>query len=162
MEFLQDSSFWYLVSFVVFAIGAWKFGKPAFLNLLDTRIEIIKKEIETAESLRVEAQELLAQYQRKYRDAVKDAETILDQARVNAQGIKEKAIADLQAQLKRAEEQHKDRLELMKQEAIQQIKEHAALLAVEGTRKMISEQLDAKGKKKLIQQSIENIDQSLN
>lgn len=162
MELLQDSSVWYLISFVIFLVGAWKLGRSAFVNMLDTRIETIKKELETAESLRVEAQELVAQYQRKYRDAVKDAESIIEEAQAGAQSYKQKAQDDLAKQIKRAEEQHKERLELMKQEAIQEIRTHAALLAVEGTRKMIAEQVDDQGKSRLVEQSIDNIEKSLN
>ena len=74
MEFLSDTGSWVLISFLIFAFLAYTKGKAAFLNMLDSRIEAIKNEIETAESLRVEAQELLAQYQRKQRDAAKEAE----------------------------------------------------------------------------------------
>ncbi|MEO0336607.1 MAG: hypothetical protein AAF202_09435, partial [Pseudomonadota bacterium] len=55
-----------------------------------------------------------------------------------------------------------ERLELMKKEAIQDIKKHAAILAVEGTRKMIAEQLDSSGQKKLVEQSISNVATALN
>ena len=60
MAFLNEATNWVLISFVIFAIGFWKLGLKQMLGKLDRRIEEIRKEIETAESLRVEAQELLA------------------------------------------------------------------------------------------------------
>lgn len=162
MDIFQDSNTWYLISFVIFLFVAWKMGKQSFLGMLDSRIEAIKKEIETAESLRVESQELLAQYQRKYRDSLKEAESIIEQAKDNAKALKEKTKEEIDEQIRRSEEQHKQRLELMKQDAIQEIRTHAALLAVEGTRKMISEELDEKSRNSLFEQSIRNIDKSLN
>lgn len=161
-ELFLASKTWYLISFIIFVIGAWKFGRKAFTDMLDSRIETIKKEIETAESLRIEAQELLAQYQRKYRDAMSDADDIIERASQNAGDIKKQALADLEDQMKRAEDQHKDRLELMKQEAIQEIRAHAAHLAIEGTRKIISDQIDRKGQDRLVEQSIGQINKSLN
>lgn len=162
MEIFQSSDTWYIISFLVFLVVAWKVGKSAFLSMLDTRIETIKKDIETAESLRIEAQELLAQYQRKYRDCLKEAEAIIDEAKENAEALKTKSQEEIEEQIKRAEEHHKQRLDLMKQEAIQEIRTHAAMLALEGTRKMISEELDEDTRSRFFEQSIQNIDKSLN
>lgn len=165
MEFIQnffsDSASWYLLSFLIFLFAAWKMGKTAFTKMLDDRIEIIKKEIETAETLRVEAQELLAQYQRKYRGALKDADTIVENAKKSAEDIKEKILEDIDRQIQRSNEQHKERLELMKRDAINDIKKQAAVLAVEATRKMISEQMDPSTRDALISHSIENIDKNI-
>ena len=47
------------------------------VGIIDAKIDSIKNEIENAESIRVEAQELLAQYERKQRDADKEAEEIV-------------------------------------------------------------------------------------
>lgn len=162
IEFLTDSANWFFISFVVFAFGAWKLGKAGFTNMLDARIDIIRKEIETAESLRVEAQELLAQYQRKYRDSLSDAQLILDKAEQGAAEVKEQALADLQAQLKRHESLHEERLNLMKQDAIRDIQEYAAKLAVDGTRQIIIDKLGKADQKSLLDTSIKNIDKSMN
>ena len=70
MEFFQDTHSWVLVSFILFVTVAFRFGKDKFLAILDGRIEAIRNDIKTAELLRIEAQELLAQYQRKQRDKV--------------------------------------------------------------------------------------------
>ena len=74
MELLHDASLWLLLSFIIFAGVVFKFGKGALLKMLDDRITGIREEIETAENLRVEAKEMLAQYQRKHKDATKDVE----------------------------------------------------------------------------------------
>ena len=74
MEFFQDPASWILISFIIFCGIMWRFAKDKFLSMIDSRIETIKKEITTAENLRVEAQELLAQYQRKQRDVAQEAE----------------------------------------------------------------------------------------
>ncbi len=161
MELLQDSHIWYIFSFVIFAGIIFKYGIPALNNLLDGRIEQIKKDIEEAESLRVEAQEMLAQYQRKHRDAVQESESIIANAKENAKQFKEKAEAELDEIIKRREAQLEDRLERMKQNAINEIQSHAADLAINATRQIIIEKLDKKANAQLVGQAIENIETNI-
>lgn len=161
MEFLQDSHVWYIFSFLIFAGIVVKYGVPAFNKLLDGRIEQIKKDLEEAENLRVEAQEMLAQYQRKHRDAVKESEKIIKTAKESAQQFKEKAESDIDEMMNRREQQLEDRLDRMKQNAINEIQAHAADLAMNATRQIIIEKLDKKTNAKLVDEAIGNIDANI-
>ncbi len=131
-----------------------KYGKNAVTNMLDNRIDVIKTELQTAESLRVEAQELLAQYQRKQRDAEQEAETIIAKAEKHALEIRKLAEAQLAETLERREQQLKDRLAQMEHSAIQEIREHAANLAVQATAQIISEKMDKKATDRLMQDAV--------
>lgn len=154
---IQDPTVWLAVSFAIFAAVIWKFGKKAVLAALDARIAGIKKEIETAETLRVEAQELLAQYQRKQRDAEKESVRILEEAKKNAYNIKKAAEKDLKETIKRKEVQLEERLVRIKQEAIEEIQAYAADLAIKATREIIAENLDKKAGGKLIDDAIRDV-----
>ncbi|MCB9983958.1 MAG: hypothetical protein H6861_09885 [Rhodospirillales bacterium] len=164
-ELLADSHhgayIWYTISFIVFATIVYKFGKPAVLNYLDARIEAIREEISTAENLRVEAQEMLAQYQRKHKDAVKDAEKIVTNARKQAAEIQKKAEADLDETIARREKQLGERLERMKQNAQAEILEYASNLAIAATGEIIAEKLDKKANEKLVADTIKNVGANL-
>jgi F-type H+-transporting ATPase subunit b len=162
MELFQDSSIWVLLSFIVFLGILWVFGRDKFLALLDGKIEEIKKEIETAESLRVESQELLAQYQRKQRDAAKEAEQILETAKKHAAEIKKEAEKELKESMKRREQQLEERIQRMQDSAMQDIRSHAADLALQATTEIITDKLDKKDNEKLVQQSIKNVAGQLN
>lgn len=157
MELLNDAQVWYLLSFIVFIVIAVRFGKASFLNTIDSKIEDIQKEINTAESLRVEGQEMLAQYQRKQRDALQDAEKIINDAKDQAKAMQKQAEADLKETMKRREDQLADRLQRMEQNAIQEIQDHAAELAINAAKEIITEKLDKKAGEKLIDQSIKNV-----
>lgn len=161
MELLLDTHVWYALSFIVFAAIIWQFGKPALLALLDKRILEIKKEIETAENLRVEAQEMLAQYQRKQRDASSEAEKIIMTARKSAKQFQDKAEADLKEAMARREQQLAERLVRMEQNAIQEIQAYAAELAMKAANDIIVEKLDKKVNEKLVEQSIANIERHI-
>lgn len=157
MDFLQDTGIWVLVSFLIFAAVAWRFGKDALLGKLDDRIEEIRKEIETAESLRVEAQELVAQYQRKQRDAAKEAEVIIANAKEHAAEIQKQAEAELEETAKRREQQLQERLQRMEENAIREMRAHAAQLAVQATAEIIAEKMDKATNDRLVEDSIEQV-----
>lgn len=161
MDIFLSTYTWYIISFTAFAAIVYKYGKPAILNYLDQRIAEIREEIETAENLRVEAQEMLAQYQRKHKDAVKDAEQILVQAKAQAKDIQKKAEADLDETIARREKQLDDRLERMKQNAKDEILEYASSLAIAATREIITEKLDKKSNEKLVDDAIKSVGKNI-
>lgn len=156
-ELLHDTHVWYALSFLIFVIGAWKLGRKPVLEKLDRRIDEIRKEISTAESLRVEAQELLAQYQRKQREAAKEAQAILDNARKHAEQIGKQAEADLDAAIKRREQQMEDRLRRMEAAAVQEIRAYASELAVKATAEIIAKKMDEQTSDRLIEASIKQV-----
>ncbi len=161
MEFLYDQNIWLVMSFAIFATLVFKFGKQAVLDKLDSRIESIRIELKNAENLRIEAQEMLAQYQRKHKDGVKDAEAILKNAQIQAAEIQAKAEADLNETLERREKQLSERLERMKQSAKDEILEYASTLAIAATREIIEDKLDKKANDVLVDQTIKNIGENL-
>ncbi len=161
MDMFLDSDIWYVFSFIIFMGIILKFGVPAFNGLLDGRIEQIKKDLAEAENLRVEAQEMLAQYQRKHRDAVQESEKIIETAKKNAQQFKENAEAELEETMSRREAQLEDRLERMKQNAINEIQTHAAELAINATKQIIIDKLDKKANAALVDEAIGNIESSI-
>ena len=161
MDIFLSTYTWYIISFTAFAAIVYKYGKPAILAYLDKRIAEIREEIETAENLRVEAQEMLAQYQRKHKDAVKDAEQILAQAKAQAKDIQKKAEADLDETIARREKQLNDRLERMKQNAKDEILDYASSLAIAATREIITEKLDKKANEKLVDSAIKSVGKNI-
>lgn len=161
MELLLDTNVWFVFSFIIFAGILIKFGGPAINGFLDQKIQQIKNDLETAENLRVEAQEMLAQYQRKHRDAVQEAEKIIEQARNNAEIFRKNAEKDLHDAMSRREAQLEERLMRMEQNAINEIQAYAADLAISAASQIIAEKLDKKTNSKLVDSSIENISKNI-
>lgn len=149
-----DTHTWVLISFLLFAVMAFRFGKNKFLAKLDSRIHSIRDEIRTAESLRIEAQELLAQYQRKQRDAAKEAEDIVAAAKSAAALIQTQAEKDLEDMLARKETQLGERLQRMEETAKAEIRAYAAELAVKATSEIIQSKLDQAANDRLVDASI--------
>ena len=161
MDLLLDTNFWYLVSFLVFATIVYKFGMPVLLGVLDKRIEEIRDELKNAEDLRVEAQEILAQYQRKHKDAVKDADAILENAKTQAKEMQKAAEKELDEVIARREKQLEERIDRMKQNAREEILEYASSLAIAATTEIIADQLDKKSNEKLVDAAIKDISKNI-
>ncbi len=163
MDLLAYSTdIWVAVSFIVFLLVAFKLGRKSVVDGLDSRINDVKNEIETAERLRVEAQELLAQYQRKQRDAEQEAGEIINRAQEQANRMAENSKTELQETMTRREEQLTVRLKRLEENAIAEIQSRAADLAVAATTEMIAQTLDEKSNATLNDQTISDLPKNLN
>src|SRR3954468_7058501 len=88
MEMIKEPEFWVAVAFVLFIgvlvyVGAHK----KITDALDHRSARIKAELDEARRLREEAQKLLAEYQRKQREAEREAEAIVADAKAEAERV---------------------------------------------------------------------------
>jgi len=159
---LQSAEFWVAVAFVIFVLFMlWKATKP-MMAALDARAARIKTEIDEAQRLREEAQKLLAEYQRKERDAVKEAEAMLAHARDEARRLREKAAEDLAASVKRREQQALDRIAQAEAQAEAQVRAQAVDLAVAATRRILAEKLDEAQAARLVDEALKELPGKLN
>lgn len=158
----HDTNLWVAISFVIFATIIFILGRKSVSASLDGKITEIKNEIENAERLRVEAQELLAQYQRKQRDAEKEAGEMLEHAKKQAKQLKKDAEKELVATMNRREDQLAERLKRIEENAISEIQSHAADLTVTASQEMIVKTLDDKLNASLNEKTITDIAKQIN
>jgi len=159
---LESAEFWVAISFVIFAaFMVWKATKP-MLAALDGRADRIKAELDDAQRLREDAQKLLAEYQRKERDAAKEAEAMLAHAREETKRMHAKAEEDLKASVKRREQQALDRIAQAEAQAQADVRAQAVDLAVAATRHILTDKLDAKAAAKLVDEAIKDMAGKLN
>jgi len=161
-ELLHDTNFWVAVSFVIFMIVAWKFGKDTAMNGLDSNIDAIKTELNQAEQIRVDAQELLAEYQRKHKDAMSEADRIIADAKKHAEDIREKAESDMERANARRETQLDEKLNRLEQQATQDIQSYTAQIAVNAARDLLKDKIDDKTDKTIIANVATDISKSIN
>lgn len=156
--FLADTHNWVLISCVIFVYILFKYAKDAIVGGLDARTERIRNELNEAERLRTEAQELLAQYQRKHRDAMKDAEEIIEHAKETAIRLTDEAKEDIAANVKRREAALDEKIARAEANAMQEIRDRTAELAMAAAEKMIMDNLASKDEQaKLVDDSIKQM-----
>ncbi len=148
---------WVAVAFVIFVVLVWKPAQKALLSALDARAARIDKELSEAARLREEAQALLAQYQRKHRDAMKEADEIITHARAEADRLAQQAARDLEASLKRREELAIQRIAQAEQQATADVRAAAVDVAIAATEQLLKEKLDGAKGDALIDQAIKEL-----
>ena len=101
---MLDAEFWVAVAFVAFLGVLVYFGVHEMMaKYIDQRRDRIKGELDEALRLKEEAQALLAQYQRKQRDAEKEAAAIIAGAQAEAQALADVRAAAAEAAVSAAE-----------------------------------------------------------
>src|SRR4029079_18371621 len=102
---LHEPEFWVAIGFILFVIGAARPAMRTITVALDRRAIRIKASIDEAAKLHSEAQTLFNEYQRKQRDALREAEEIIAAARAETERMRAQAVVDLAAAVKRREQQ---------------------------------------------------------
>ncbi|WP_029013834.1 F0F1 ATP synthase subunit B [Niveispirillum irakense] len=154
---LHDSNFWFGVSFVIFVLLVAKMAGKSIVGMLDDRGRRIAAELEAAQKLREDAQAALAQFQRKQRDALKEAEGIIASAREEAERIRTEAAVDLEQALKRRQQQAMDKIAQAETQALQQVRDLAVDIAVAATEKLLVDNLDSNRNTALVNQAISEL-----
>eukprot|EP00439_Symbiodinium_sp_Y106_P088811 s1_g1347.t1 len=128
---------------------------------LDKRADDIKNELDEARKLREEAQQVLASYQRKQRDAEKEAEAIVEQARAEAERLAIETKENLAQQVERRTQLAEDKIGQAEAQALQEVRAVAADIAVSAARKIIEDKLDGAQAAQLIDKSIAEVKDKL-
>ena len=158
---ISTEEFWVAVAFVVTVLLiVWKGGKQ-ITKMLDDRADAVRAELDAAEKLREEAQHLLADYQRRQRDAVKECEDIIAQARSEAESLITQSRAKLDDTLARRETQALDRIAQAEANAQAEIRARAARLVVDASREILAKQLQGAPGDALVDSAIQDLPKHL-
>lgn len=160
-ELWHNSTFWAGVAFVVFVVLAYRPGKRILTNALDERIARIRNEIEEAKRLREEAQSTLANYQRRQREALQEAEKIIAHAREEAERARARAEAELAESIRRREQQAAEKIAQAEAAALEDIRSRAVDLAIGATAKLLEEKLAGKSGEKSVSDAIKGLSEKL-
>lgn len=160
---LQDTSFWVLVAFVIVIGVFWKVGlHKMIVSGLDKRGQKIADEINEARKMREEAQELLAQYQRRQREAEGEAQAIIDQAKRDAKRMAEEARVKLAEQMERRTKAAEEKIARAEAQAISEVRGQTADLAIEAAREIIRERMDSGAQTAFVDKAISGLRNKIN
>lgn len=152
---LSDPRLWLLFSLLILVgVAIWKKLPALLARALDERAEGIAKELAEARRLREEAQELLASYERRQREAEKEAEAIIAQAKKEAGLLASEATQKLHKVLERRVEAAKRKIAQAETRAAADVRAHAAALAVETAKITLPQALGKTAQTKLIDEGI--------
>lgn len=159
----MDATFWATAALLIFlALMAYLRIPGMISKSLDARAERIRNDLEEARRLREEAQQLLAEYQRKRKEAEKEADEIVAAAKHEA-GL-------LVADAKRKTEEYVARRTLLaeqkiaqaERDAVNEVRANAVDIAVEAARRLLSDRVDDKTAADLFTGSLQDVRAKLN
>jgi len=153
----SSAEFWVAVAFVIFVAVTYRPLSRQILAALDARGRRISAEIEEAQALREEALKLLAESKRKHRDAIREAENILEHAKLEAARLREQAQQDLELALRRREQAAMDKIAQAEAKAIKDVRDQAVEVALAATASLIVANLDPQKSAAIIDQSIRGV-----
>ena len=157
-----DATFWVAVSFFIFIGGLIYLKVPQKINnSLSEQINKINKELVDAEKLKIEAKNLLSDYESKIDKSKKETQEIINKARVEMeQNIlnKTEKFHQLIDERKKNTEQ---KISVMKENALKEIKNISIKISIEVVERLIKNSINKDKIEKFYQGSLAKIKKSL-
>ncbi|WP_375667299.1 F0F1 ATP synthase subunit B [Bartonella sp. CL435QHHD] len=152
----MTDTFWAFVGLVLFLALLVYFQIPQrIIHHLDARAKRIKDELDEALRLREEAQEILAEYQRKHAEAEKDAQEIVAAAKHEVESIIAEARAKAEEYVKNRNKLAEQKIAQAEADAIRMVSSSAIDLAISTARTLIAREIDSNKADELIKESLE-------
>ncbi|MDP6735862.1 MAG: F0F1 ATP synthase subunit B, partial [Nitrospinaceae bacterium] len=156
-EVFQSLAFWSVVSFALLFLLLKKYAFPPILEALEERENKIRTEISDAEKLRQEAQELKTDLEKELKNAHEKANTIVQMAGDESKKIQEKTIQETQAKVRQMQNDAEQEIQIAQNKLLNEIRGYTAALTIAATEKVLKKSLGDEDKKRLIDESIEDV-----
>jgi F-type H+-transporting ATPase subunit b len=159
----SDPVFWVGIAFLFF-IGLLLYYKvPAYVSkALDGRADAIRHELDEARRLRDEAQALLADYQRKSREAENEARAILDQARRESETLAVETRKALSESVERRTRLAEEKIARAEAQALSDVRASAVESAIAAAEKILKGRATGATANALVDKSIRDLGGKLN
>ena len=157
-----DATFWVAISFFIF-LGVLIYLKvPHRINSsLNDQINEMKKELDEAEKLKVEAKNLLSDYENKIDKSIKETKQIIDLAKKNSEKTileKTKKFHQIMEVRKKNAEQ---KINQMKENALKDIKNISIKISIKAVEHLIKNSIDKNKIEKIYTDSLNQVKTSL-
>ncbi len=153
-----EAEFWVGVAFVIFLILIWHAGAHrSVASSLDEYSKKASQELDEARRLKEEAEALLAEYQRKKREAESEAQSIVAQAKAEAEEIAAEAKTRMEEFVARRTKMAEAKIAQAEAQALADVRSAAAEAAVKASEKILSETVKGKVASDLLSAAIRDV-----
>ena len=161
IEVFQTLIFWSLVSFAILFFFLKKFAFPPILEALEMREKKIRIDIEDSEKLKEDAQTIKKELEETLKAAHGKAETIMQLANDEAKKFQEKSLQETEAKVRQIQKDAEQEVLNSRNKLLQEVRSYAAALTIASAEKFLKKTLGDEDKKKLVEESIEQVVQEL-
>ena len=159
----MDATFWALVGLILFIAVVVYFGAPGMINKsLDARAERIRHDLDEARRLRDEAQQLLAEYQRKRKEAEQEASDIVAAAKREADVLVAEAKQKTEDYVARRTALAEQKIAQAERDAVAEVRGRAVDIAVEAAGKLLADKVDTGKDASLFKSALAEVKARLN
>ena len=144
-------------SFLLLIFLVKKFAWGNITSILDARAEKITNDIDEAEAARQKAEELASKREEELAGSRKEAASIVENAKETAEKNKSQILSEATQEAVRLKEKAQQEIAHNKEEALNSIKGDVADLTVNLASKLLSQQLDAEGQRRLIDRYLDEL-----
>jgi F-type H+-transporting ATPase subunit b len=149
---------WVLVVFLISFLVLRKWVYPQIVSMLDSRAQTINDSIDSAQRTRQEADQILADYRARLKEARGQADEIVSRARQAAEAHEREAQVQAKASRDQMLEQTRRDIEAETRRAIQEIRREVADLTVLATEKVTRKVLTEDDQRRLIDEAMSELD----
>jgi F-type H+-transporting ATPase subunit b len=153
-HFFSSLIFWEIVSFAILLFVLAKYAFPPILEGLDARERKIRESIETAERQRAEAERRMFEYETKMKAAQKEADALVEQAKLRAQHLLEENERRLTQEAERIKTSTAREIDQERRRALEDVRSHATDLALRVAEKVIERSLTDADHKRLAEETL--------
>jgi F-type H+-transporting ATPase subunit b len=158
-----EAEVWVAIAFVIFCGGLIYLGvHKVIIAALDKRGERIKAELDEASRLKDEAMKLLAEYQRKRKEAEGEAQAIVAGAKAEAERLAIEAKAKVEDFVARRTKMAETKIAQAEAQAMTDVRAAAAEAAVAAAEKILTQTAKGQVAGDLLAKGIEDVRKKLN
>ena len=153
-------AFWLFIAFALLVVLLGKFAWGPITAALAERESTIEESMTRAERALAEAKQLQADNEAARRDAERQAQTILREAKEQADAQRAADIDKTKAEVERLQEAARADIEREKQQALSELRSEVASLAVGAAEKILGREVDASAQSALVNDFIAELPQN--
>ena len=156
---LEKDATWVAIGFILFILLLVYFKVPVQITkILDNRADKIRSELDEAKKLREEAQSMLADFQKKNKEAEKNAKALIDEAKKLAKNYEKEAKSKFDENMERRKKLLDEKLKRAEVEALNQIKNDITDIVFDAIDKSLSNNnINKKASDRIIDSGIKEI-----
>jgi F-type H+-transporting ATPase subunit b len=148
---------WGFVAFMLLlGFMFWKVF-PAVGRVLDERAARIQGQIEEAEAVRGEAEQLRAQYEEQLTRAREEANAIIEEARAQGERLRQETVARAEEEARQIVARAREDAEADRGRLVQELRGQVAALSVELAGRIVQRELDESQHRELVDQYINEL-----
>lgn len=146
-----------LVSFLLLMLALKKVAWKPLMAMMEKREQLIARNIDDAESKKLDAERLLKEQQQQLEDTRNKASAVIEQARDTADKLEKEQLAAAKVEIARLKEEAKKAIELERKQALASAQNDISRLSLDIAEKLIGKELSNEGHAELIEEYIERL-----